>query len=387
MLKQTFLTTLVVATWAAFAAPAAAAPEPVTRSLRAASGGKLILDLDAGGTVEINGNGGSAASVSYTTKCTPDCSVDIKEEGGGLRIATRFAGSSNHASGDVDLRISVPARFDVELKSMGGAVSLHGVEGTFSGETQGGEITLSDVRGQANLTTMGGKITLTDSDLDGELKTMGGEVLFENVVGDVKGSSMGGNVRYKNVRRRDGGHGSPPQTGNDLPDAESDTVQISTMGGEIAVEDAPEGADLHTMGGDIHVKGAERFVRATTMGGDIAIDALDGWLEATTMGGDIEASVIGKGGNVTLTSMGGEVILHVPAGFGMNLELEIAFTRNSNQDYRIVAPGGQAPTTTQEWDRSQGSPRKYIRSSGAVNGGGNTVKIKTVNGNIKVLEG
>jgi DUF4097 and DUF4098 domain-containing protein YvlB len=384
MLKRVLMTTFLAA---ACAASAAAAPEAVTRSYRAASGGKLILDLDAGGDLEITGDGGSSASVSYTAKCTPDCSVEIKEVGDGLRITNGFSGSTNETSANVQFKITVPALFDVEVQSMGGWISIVGVKGTFSGKTHGGALTLRDVRGHADLTTMGGAISLTDSDLDGELKTMGGEVLFENVVGDVKGSSMGGNVRYQNVRRRDGGRGAPPQTGDDLPDAGGDTVQISTMGGEIDVADAPEGADLHTMGGDIRVKGAERFVRATTMGGDIAIDAVDGWLEATTMGGDIGASVIGKGGHVTLTSMGGEVILHVPGGFGMNLELEIAFTRNSNQDYRIVAPGGLAPTTTPEWDRSQGSPRKYIRSSGAVNGGGNTVKIKTVNGNIKVLEG
>jgi len=381
MLRKALMTTFLAAACAAYAA----APAAETKTFRAASGGKLILDLDAGGDVEISGNGGSSASVSYTARCTPDCDIQVKEVGGGLRVTNEFAGGSGEAN--VQFKISVPARFDVEVQSMGGMFSIVGVEGTFSGETHGGALTLRDVRGHAFLTTMGGAISLTDSDLDGELKTMGGEVLFENVVGDVKGSSMGGNVRYKNVRRRDGGYGAPPQTGEDLPEAASDTVQISTMGGEIDVEDAPEGADLHTMGGDIRVKGAERFVRAKTMGGDITIDAVDGWLDATTMGGDIEASVIGKGGDVTLTSMGGEVTLHVPAGFGMNLELEIAFTRNSTQDYRIVAPGGLASTTTPEWDRGHGTPRKYIRSSGAVNGGGNTVKIKTVNGNVKVVEG
>ena len=382
MFKRVLLTTFIATACAAFTAAAAGE----TRSFPAASGSKLIIDLDAGGDVEISGTGGGSATVSYTGSCRPGCDVEIKEVAGGIRVSNEFGGVGGGSS-DVEFKIAVPARFDVEVQSMGGGISIAGVEGKFRGKTHGGELTLRDVRGEADLTTMGGQITLTDSDLDGELKTMGGEVLFENVVGDVKGSSMGGNVRYKNVRRRDGGHGSPPQTGEDLPDAGSDTVQISTMGGEIDVEDAPEGADLHTMGGDIRVKGAERFVRATTMGGDIAIDAVDGWLEATTMGGDIEASVIGKGGNVKLTSMSGEVTLHVPAGFGMNLELEIAFTRNSTQDYRIVAPGGLTPTTTPEWDRTQGTPRKYIRSSGAVNGGGNTVKIKTVNGNVKVLEG
>lgn len=382
MLKRALVTTLIAAGCAAYAA----SPAPVTRTVPVSSGGKLTLDLDTGGDVELSGTGGSSATVSYTASCTPDCNVDIKQAGDGLRISSSFVGASSHTTSDVTFKIAVPSRFDVDVQSMGGGISIVGVEGKFTGRTQGGELTLRDVRGQADLTTMGGEISLIDSDLDGELKTMGGEVLFENVVGDVKGSSMGGNVRYKNVRRRDGGQGSPPHTGEDLPDAVGETVQISTRGGEIDVEDAPDGADLHTMGGDIHVKGAGRFVRAKTMGGDIHIDAVDGWLDAVTMGGDVEASVIGNGGNVTLTSMSGDITLHVPGGFGMNLDLEIAFTRNSTQDYRITAPGNLRATTTPEWDREQGTPRKYIRTSGTVNGGGNTVKIRTINGNVTVRE-
>ena len=382
MLKRVLLTAFIAAACAAFIAAA----EGETKTFSVSSGGKLILDLDAGGDVEISGTGGSSVTVSHTGSCRPNCEVEIKEVAGGVRVSNEFFGSHG-GSADVKFKIAVPSHFDVQVQSMGGGISISGVEGKFSGKTFGGEITLRDVRGDANLTTMGGQISLTDSDLDGELQTMGGEVLFENVVGDVKGSSMGGNVRYKNVRRRDGGHGSPPRTGEDLPDAGSETVQISTMGGEIEVEDAPEGADLHTMGGDIHVKGAGQFVRAKTMGGDIHIDAVDGWLEATTMGGDVEASLVGKGGDVNLSSMSGDVTLHVPPGFGMKLDLEIAFTRNSDQNYKIVAPGNLQQTTTPEWDRSNGSPRKYTRTSGAVNGGGNTVKIKTINGNIKVLEG
>jgi len=49
--------------------------------------------------------------------------------------------------------------------------------------------------------------------------------------------------------------------------------------------------------------------------------------------------------------------------------------------------GGLASTTTLEWDHGKGTPRKYIRTSGDVNRGGNTVKIRTINGNLKVLEG
>jgi DUF4097 and DUF4098 domain-containing protein YvlB len=193
---------------------------------------------------------------------------------------------------------------------------------------------------------------------------------------------MGGNVRFKNVVRRNGGVAAPPRL--DEVDGTTDTVQISTMGGGIDVDDAPEGANLHTMGGDIRVSDAVRFVSAKTMGGDIEIESVDGWVKATTMGGDIDVNVTGTGGDVDLTSMSGDVSLVVPSGFSMEFDLEIAYTRGSSQDYKIITSHDVKQLATREWDYDHGSPRKYIRGSGTVGGGQNRIKIRTVNGNIEI---
>jgi hypothetical protein len=193
---------------------------------------------------------------------------------------------------------------------------------------------------------------------------------------------MGGNVRFKNVVRRSGAMATPPRL--DEVDGTVDTVQISTMGGAIEVDDAPEGANLHTMGGNIRVRDAVRFVSAKTMGGDIEIDSVDGWVKATTMGGDVEVTVTGSGGDVELTSMSGDVTLTVPAGFSMELDLEIASTRGSSQDYKIISGYDVKQLATREWDYDHGSPRKYLRGSGTVGGGQNRIKIRTVNGNIEI---
>ncbi len=378
---------VAVVTLACAMFPAAAGGSgPVKREFPAAAGGQLTLDLKAGGSVKITGDGGSAVAVTYELSCDPECDIAFDESKGGVKISTRFKEGKKKQHADIDLAIRVPRAFDVVINSMGGELAIVGVDGKFTGETMGGEITLHDVKGEAELTTMGGEIEVKDSTLDGRLKTMGGEVTLENVVGDVKGSSMGGAVRYKNVRLRDGRAASPDHTGKGPGEVAPDTVQISTMGGEIEIDDAPEGADLHTMGGDISVKNARRFVRAKTMGGDIEIATVDGWVEATTMGGDVVVTVTGGGGDVTLSSMGGDMTLRVPKGFGMDLDLEIAYTRNSGQNFRITAPGGLKPSVSPDWDYASGSPRKYIRLAGAANGGGKKVKIATVNGNITISE-
>jgi DUF4097 and DUF4098 domain-containing protein YvlB len=386
-MPKSWLIAIVMVGWAA--AHAAAEPQSGTREFRVASGGTLTLDLRSGGSVKVSGTGGSTVTVSYKLACSPACKIDFDQSGSDVTVKTRFEGESRHQSADVDLDVRVPDHFDVALDSMGGSLEIDGVKGTFRGETKGGSLTLHDVDGDAKLTTMGGDIRVTDSTLDGSLHTMGGEVTIENVVGDVKGSSMGGDVRYRNVRRKDGNLASPSRGDGSgaAADVTPDTVQISTMGGAIHTQDAPEGADVMTMGGDIDIKNARRFVRAKTMGGDIAVESVDGWVSATTMGGNIDVTVTGSGGDVTLTSMSGNVVLHVPPGFGMTLDLEVAFTKNSRKDYTITAPGGDAQTVSPDWDYSQGSPRKYIRKSGPVNGGSHAVKVKTVNGDITVSEG
>jgi DUF4097 and DUF4098 domain-containing protein YvlB len=359
-----------------------------TREFKVAAGGKLTLHLDTGGGVKISGTGGSSVSVSYKLSCSPECRIDFDQNGSDLRVETKFVSSGRHQNADADFDIRVPSRFDVALDSMGGGLQIDGVNGAFTGETKGGEITLHDVEGEAKLRTMGGEIRVTDSTLNGSVHTMGGEVTIENVIGDLKGSSMGGDVRYKNVRRADGKVGSPPNIGDsDRSEITPETVQISTMGGDINTEDARNGADVMTMGGNIKIKTAQRFVRAKTMGGDIAIESIDGWVQAETMGGNLDVTVTGAGGDVTLTSMSGTVVLRVPPGFGMSLDLEIAFTKNSRKEYAITAPGGGSPTITPDWDYGQGTPRKYIRKSGAVNGGGHKVTVKTINGDITVTEG
>lgn len=387
MSRKTLIAALIAAGAVSYVA-AAEAPSG-TREFKAGAGGKLTLDLGSGGRVKIEGTGGSSVFVTYKLSCTPDCEIAFEPSGSDVKVTTRFAESSRHEkSGDVVLDVRVPSRYDVLLDSMGGGVEIDGVTGNFSGETKGGEIILHDLDGEAKLRTMGGEIRVTDSTLDGSVRTMGGAVTIENVTGDIKGSSMGGNVRYKNVRSKEGQVASPSH-GDDpaLGDVSPETVQISTMGGEIKTEDAPEGADVMTMGGNIEIKNARKFVRAKTMGGDITIDAVDGWVQATTMGGSLDVNVTGAGGDVALTSMSGNVVLHVPRGFGMALDLEIAYTKNSRKDYQITAPGGLNATASPDWDYDQGSPRKFIRKAGSVNGGGHTVKVKTVNGNITVTEG
>lgn len=385
------LATLAVAACAADASSTPATPDAaaqstgevrrVDRQFRVGSGKRLDVDLETGGSLEISGWDQDVVSVNATLggRDGAQSVVDFRETGAGLEIHTRYEGGRNNYSTSIAFEIKVPRRFDVQFNTMGGRIRLTDLEGTMNGETMGGALDLSNLRGRLDMTTMGGNVTLRASDVDGKVSTMGGEVLFEDVVGDVKGSSMGGKVIYKNVTSRSG-----KSTGSE--------VRITSMGGDIRVDDAPEGANVSTMGGDIRIRSAAKFVRAKTMGGDINIDSVDGGVNATTMGGDMNVHMVGdpSSGNrsVELTSMGGEIELTVPDGLSMDIHIEIARTKNnSGRDAQIFSDFPLQQRESADWEYRQGTPRKYLYGTGQVGGGRNKIVIKTINGDVRLKRG
>lgn len=340
-------------------------------------GKKLDIDLKTGGGISIAGWDKEAVSVKgfREGRDRKEATLEMEENSSGVSIRSHYTGSRRNRNGGIRLEINVPRRYDVHLETMGGGVSIENVEGRMAGKTMGGALMLSGLKGNLDLLTMGGAVTLKNSDVDGNVKTMGGEVLMEDVTGDVKPSSMGGGVRQKNITRRSG-------------EVRGREVNISTMGGDITVDDAPLGAALSTMGGTIHVRSAAKFVKAKTMGGKVLLDAVDGWMEATTMGGEIDATMTGDPADgkrsVALTSMAGDITLGVPARLSMDIDIELDYTEGHEGEYAIKSDFPVIQEVSPEWERDNGSPRKIIHGTGNVSGGSNRVTIKTVNGNVTI---
>jgi len=102
------------------------------------------------------------------------------------------------------------------------------------------------------------------------------------------------------------------------------------------------------------------------------------------MGGDVEVKMVGdpKDGDrdVKLTSMGGDITLVVPNGLSMDIDIEIAYTKNSRKDFddcKIVSDFKIDEKRTTEWERKKGnSERKYVYGKGSVDGGKNKITIR-----------
>ena len=348
----------------------------IQREFQVKPGQDLRLNLKTGGDVTIEGWDKQAVQIdgSITGRDEDDFDIEVNQTPSGIEVRTRYTGRSRNVHSDGEFNIRVPSKFNVDIDSMGGSVTIRNVEGRFEGSTMGGSLDLSQLKGRISLQTMGGDVTLTRSHLDGEVSTMGGEVLLDDVSGGVTGSSMGGKVIQKNM--------SGTSTGE---------VRMSTMGGELNVKEAPAGAVLNTMGGDIHIGTAKSHVQAKTMGGDIRIDSIDGWVDAETMGGDVHVRMIGdpsKGKrDVELTSLGGDIELTVPQNLAATFDLELAYTKGKSGRYTIQSDFPVETEESKEWEYEDGSPRKYIHGAGKVGSGQHRVRIRTINGNIILKKG
>lgn len=349
------------------------------KTFQTAAGKKLDIDLKSGGEIHIIGNDKNQVVVRARMRGEDRDNLDFnaEESNGSIRVTSEYVGRSHSHNASSDLDIEVPSRFDVNLRTMGGDVSINNVEGEISGETMGGELNLQALKGNIQLTTMGGEVMLEDSTLDGSVKTMGGDVVIRNVSGSVKGSTMGGDVRYENANSA----GKP-----------KGEVKISSMGGDLNVNEAPEGASLETMGGDIHVRSASKYVDAQTMGGNVKLDAVDGWVNASTMGGNVTVRLTGDPSqgkrDVDLTSMAGDIELTVPEGMAMNLDLQIEFDPDRSHTPKIISDFPVKTWEEESRNNHHGDRNsKVLRGTGQSGDGQHKVHIKTVEGDIIIKKG
>jgi len=163
------------------------------------------------------------------------------------------------------------------------------------------------------------------------------------------------------------------------------SVSMFRMGGDIRLDDAPDGAVLRTMGGDIRVSRAGGKVVAKTMGGDIEIEALDGAADVGTMGGEIRVTVVrsGAGHDLQLRSLGGDIALTLPHDFGAEFDIELEEDDSGNNDHRITSdfPLQQRQSTRWRLFRSD----KVVRTAtGRAGSGINRVRITTIGSNIEI---
>jgi hypothetical protein len=140
---------------------------------------------------------------------------------------------------------------------------------------------------------------------------------------------------------------------------------------------------VHTSGGDIQLRNVGGTLEASTSGGDIGGRTIHGGADISTSGGEIELLDV-KGGVYAKTAGGGEITLYIPEKLPATIRAEIEVT-DRWEDYNIYSDFPL--TSAQESGSGEGRrfrSRKFIRSEGQINGGGDVIELYTTDGNIHI---
>jgi beta-lactamase regulating signal transducer with metallopeptidase domain/DUF4097 and DUF4098 domain-containing protein YvlB len=367
------------------------------RTLAAAPGERIAIDLRMGGGVTVHA--WDQAQVRMRAVLSGDhvrdTRVTFARAGGGLELRAYMGSYPNNSRNSNSFELWVPRKFDVSISSAGGAIAIDGVEGRFSGQTGGGEITLENVKGEASLTTGGGEVQVTRSALDGRVTTGGGKAIVTSTTGNVRVSSGSGPV----IRTTDdqarvygvGGLSATTSIGADKPLIIADgqvisggNVSFSSAGGDIRLQDVPNGGSFNTGGGEIVIGAVGGRASFTTGGGNITLNRVSGDVSATTGAGEVQITVIDGNGtarSVSVSSGTGRVTIDLPSNLDARFDIETSYTERHGPT-TIKSDFSLNTTETDEWDSRNGTPRRYVRGNGVIGSGRGLIRVRTVNGDV-----
>jgi DUF4097 and DUF4098 domain-containing protein YvlB len=275
-----------------------AVPDPIEsrewleETLPVQPGGTLYVRSERG-TVDVRSHDGDEVRVEAEARGRRAEQVRfvLEQSGDDVRFEARVSGWLTGLFGSLDVRVRlwVPRRYSLVLRSSGGDVRVDGITGDVSLETSGGDASLTHTVGPIDLSSSGGNLEIVHVDGDVRVKTSGGNLALRDVFGDVAARSSGGELEIDGV---DG------------------AVDLQSSGGSTSVVflGDPEG-EIKGSGGSIEVLVREdaRFeLDAKSSGGGIDVDfELDRVFDRSA---HVLAGALGSGGpKLRLRSSGGGI--------------------------------------------------------------------------------
>lgn len=302
-MRRLALVSLMLLTVAASAS--AAISNPIRKGFNVAEGGTLTIDASVGDIQVVSGGTGVAVEVLREARTSSqakadelfrDYEVTVAQNGNNVDITMPRQHNEWHFFdfGDpinIKFNVRVPSRYNVNVKTSGGDISVSSVTGTVDANTSGGNIKLATVNGPANVRTSGGDIEVLGTTGPADVRTSGGSITIQRAGAEVKAHTSGGSIRVEEALA---------------------AIDASTSGGSIRANFTvqPKGnTRLATSGGNVSVSlppNVNVDLDAHTSGGGVESD-----LPVTTVGKQSESTLVGKinggGPQLVLRSSGGEI--------------------------------------------------------------------------------
>jgi len=246
--------------------------------------------------------------------------IDFRHSGKDVTIEAEYDKERRSFWDDIFRRIkvryiiSVPEKYNVDLKTSGGSISVDDLEGEVLAKTSGGSLHFGDIKGPVTGNTSGGSISLDGCVGNAEVKTSGGSIKIGQVDGNIEARTSGGSIHIESakgsvVAKTSGG-------GIDVREVMG-TIDASTSGGSVTAHLSKQpqaNCELSTSGGSINVYLADDIavdVDAKTSGGRVITDfpvTVQGELKKSAMiakinGGGPQLYLRTSGGNIKLNKM------------------------------------------------------------------------------------
>jgi DUF4097 and DUF4098 domain-containing protein YvlB len=344
-----------------------------TRTFNVSNGGTLEVTL-SGGDIEVATAKKGQVTVISEGEDEDESGVTITQVGTTIRVSD---GSGN--GDDLFLRITVPPQFNLNLSTANGDITVKGdMTGKISCQTSAGNILTGDITGVTVLRTSGGDVTTGRVEGNATLTTSGGEIQVSSSSGELDLRSSGGDLRVGNV----GKAVHAKTAGGDIiiGDVGGEAI-VSTAGGNISLGHVAGSASLATAGGDVNLKGASGKTKVSTSGGNIELTDLTGTVSASTSGGDIEAELHPSGkGKSSLSSSAGTIRLFLPEDARVTVEAHImirGWWGGRHEEYSIRSDFKAEPSESS-------ADEQEIQKTFVLNGGGEQIRVETVNSDIEI---
>ncbi|HYP16618.1 MAG TPA: DUF4097 family beta strand repeat-containing protein [Opitutus sp.] len=280
----------------------------VEKTFAVPAGGLLKVETQ-GGNIAVQTSNEPAVTVIAKQRFKANSEAEADELAERLELRIEQAGSGVLAQAkyerpkwgslpvQVDFVVTVPTRYNVDLRTSGGNVSVGDLEGAATVRTSGGDVTLARIAQDVDARTSGGNIVLTEGRGTVTLNTSGGDIRVDRAVGVTELDTSGGNIHVKSVEN---------------------TLHADTSGGDVTATIAgPLKGDcsLSTSGGQVRATVARTAafqLDASTSGGGVSADGLTITIEKGNVGKDrLTGKVNGGGPLLKLRSSGGNIAVGV----------------------------------------------------------------------------
>jgi TonB family protein len=325
------------------------------------------------------------ASGPEAQKLTQQFELHATDSPAGANISGNLAGRGQRERVWVTYEIHVPRKYNVEVTTHAGNIQVDDVDGRIILVTQGGNITAGRVTGgvrqagvlAARLESLGGG-HISVRDVGGDLKavTAGGHITAGNISGDANLSTGGGHIHAGNI------HGVAQIDtggGNISVERAGSRVTASSGGGQISFGEAAGAIQARAAGGGIRVLRVAGPMQLDSNGGSIFLTKVDNAVHASTGTGSITAWLspsLKIAGASQLESGRGDITVYLPRDLRMTIEA----TLDTAPGHHITADPSLMMKTTYH----TGDSGKQVRGTCEMNGGGEVLKLRAMEGNIQL---